>query len=57
MDVVQVKTASEASALIRAECNKVLEELAGYKYDPEAYRRLVRDREGWSEAVADEADD
>ena len=57
MDVVQVKTASEASALIRAECNKVLEELAGYKYDPEAYRRRVRDREGWSEAVADETDD
>ena len=57
MDVVQVKTASEASALIRAECNKVLEELAEYKYDPEAYRRRVRDREGWSEAVADEPDE
>ena len=57
MDIVQVKTASEASALIRSECNKVLEELANYKYDPEAYQRRVRDREGWSEAVADEADD
>ena len=33
------------------------DELAGYKYDPEAYKRRVRDREGWSEALADEADD
>lgn len=57
MDVVQVKTASEASALIRAECNKVLEELAEYKYDPEAYQRRVRDREGWSEALADDTDE
>lgn len=57
MDVVQVKTAAEASALIRAECYKILEELAGYKYDPEAYQRRVRDREGWSELLADDADE
>lgn len=57
MDVVQVSSASEASALIRKECNKLLEELAGYKYDPEAYQRRVRDREGWSESLADETDD
>lgn len=57
MDVVQVKTAAEASALIRTECNKVLEELASYKYDPEAYQRRVREREGWSESLADENDD
>ena len=57
MDVVQVSSASEASALIRKECNKLLEELAGYKYDPEAYQRRVRDREGWSESLTDETDD
>ena len=57
MDVMQVASASEASALIRTECNKVLNELSGYKYDPEAYMRRVRDREGWSETFADEADD
>lgn len=49
MDVVRVKTAPEASEVIRAEVYKVLEELAGYKYDPEEYARRVRDREGWSE--------
>ena len=57
MDVAQVSNANEASALIRAECNKVLNELAAYKYDPEAYQRRVRDREGWSESLSDETDD
>lgn len=57
MDVSQAESAAEASAIIRTECNKVLNELANYKYDPEEYQRRVRDREGWSEAFADEADE
>lgn len=57
MDVVQAGSANEASALIRTECYKILDELAGYQYDPEAYRRRVRDREGWSDALTDEEAD
>ena len=57
MDVVQAGSANEASALIRTECYKILNELAGYQYDPEAYRRRVRDREGWSDALTDEEAD
>ena len=57
MDVVQAGSANEASTLIRTECYKILDELAGYQYDPEAYRRRVRDREGWSDALADEEAD
>ena len=57
MDVVQLTNANEASALIRSECYKILNELAGYKYDPEAYQRRVKDREGWSATLEDEADD
>ena len=57
MDVVQAGSANEASALIRTECYKILDELAGYQYDPEAYRRRVREREGWSDALADEEAD
>lgn len=49
VDVTGVKTAAEASEIIRAEIYKILEELAGYKYDPDEYARRVRDREGWSE--------
>jgi len=56
MDAVQAADAAEASALIRAECCKILNELAGYQYDPEAYRRRVREREGWSGEPGDEAD-
>lgn len=57
MDVVQCVNANEASALIRSECFKILNELSNYKYDPEVYRRRVRDREGWSDPIADETDD
>lgn len=57
MDVAQAASAAEASALIRSECNKILNELAGYQYDPEAYGRRVREREGWSEAIADDSDE
>lgn len=57
MDVIQAGTAAEASAIIRAECYKILDELSNYKYDPEAYQRRVRDREGWSDTFADEAYD
>ena len=57
MDVSQAASAAEASALMRAECAKILNELAAYKYDPEQYKRRVRDREGWSETFADEDPD
>lgn len=57
MDVIQAMSAAEASALIRSECSHILTELSNYEYDPEAYRRRVRDREGWSDSFADEADE
>ena len=57
MDVVQTSNANEASAIIRTECHKILEELAAYSYDPEVYQRRVRDREGWKEALEDETDE
>lgn len=57
MDIVQCSSASEASVLIRSECYKILNELSDYKYDPELYQRRVRDREGWSDPIADETDD
>lgn len=56
VDVVAAETAAEASEVIRAEVYKILEELAGYKYDPDEYARRVRDREGWSD-LSDGEDD
>ena len=49
VDTAAAATAAEASEIIRAEVYKVLEELAGYKYDPDEYARRVRDREGWTD--------
>lgn len=53
MDVIQASSANEASVIIRAECDKVLNELANYKYDPEEYQRRVRDRKGFAPAFDD----
>lgn len=41
--VTQATTAAEASAVIQAECWRVLNELAAYKYDPEDYEQRRRD--------------
>lgn len=57
MDVAQTTNPAEVSVLIRDECYKILEELSAYKYDPEAYMQRVREREGWSENLTDEADE
>lgn len=56
MDIIQATTAAEASVMIRKECYKILEELAGYEYDPKVYQRRVREREGWGDSV-DDTDD
>jgi len=57
VDVVNAASPAEASEIIRTEVYKVLEELAGYKYDPEEYARRVRDREGWRDLAGGEEDE
>ena len=57
MDIAEVSNANEASAMIRKECHAILNELAQYQYDPEEYRRRVRERIGWRKLVEDEADE
>jgi len=46
MDVVKASSANEASAIIRRECNNILEDLSNYKYNPDEFRRKVRERQG-----------
>ncbi len=48
VDVAAVDTAAEASVIIRRECNAILDELSGFKYDPVAYQRLVMERQKWT---------
>lgn len=43
--VTQTTNAAEASAVIQTECWRVLDDLAAYKYDPEAYEQRRRNQE------------
>jgi phage terminase Nu1 subunit (DNA packaging protein) len=54
VDVVGVKTAAEASEIIRAEVYKVMEELSQYEYDPAKYDERVRQRRAWAEKDTDD---
>ena len=52
VDVAGVDDAAEASVIIRREVNAILDELSNFKYDPDAYAQLVRERQKWT--VGDE---
>lgn len=57
VDVSDLKTPAEVSERIQQEINEILRELANYKYDPEEYKRRVRDRQGWSQETEDNVPD
>ena len=46
MDLAPITKPTEISTRVRTEVNAILAELANYKYDPDAYRKRVRDRQG-----------
>lgn len=56
VDVAAARTAPEAEQLIRAEVNAILGELAEFRYDPEVYAKMVRERQGWREVDSEEPD-
>lgn len=47
MDMAETKDAAEAAEIIKNAVYNLLEELADYEYNPEEYRRRVRERQGW----------
>lgn len=57
VDLAAMHTAPEVSERMQAEVYEVLNELAGFKYDPEAYKRRVRDRQGWQEEREDSGEE
>lgn len=57
IDVTEAESAAEASEIIKGTVNDILEELSRYEYDPNEYRRRVRERQGWLEKVDEEDDD
>lgn len=55
VDAAEAQTAAEISDIIKNAVNDILEELSRYEYNPEEYRRRVRERQGWINK--DERDD
>lgn len=57
IDVTEATSAAEASEIIKRTVNDILEELSRYEYDPNEYRRRVRERQGWLEKIEQEDED
>ena len=57
VDVVGASSANEVSAVLRSECYKLLNELADYQYDPEAYQRRLRENKRRNDMEASQTDD
>lgn len=54
VDLANAKTAPEASELVKKEVYGILNAMAQYQYDPEAYKKRVRERRGWNEQQREE---
>lgn len=49
VEVIGAVNASEASDIIKNEINVMMEALTEFRYDPEVYAALVRERKGWQD--------
>ena len=47
VDVAKANTAKVASAVIKREIDELLNDMAGYRYDPSEYAKRVSEREKW----------
>lgn len=56
VDVAALSSAAECAERIKQEVYTVLNNLADYRYDPDEYKRRVRERNGWNER-ADDSDE
>lgn len=49
IDVFNATSAAEASEIIKLECHNILNNLSNYRFDPDEYKRRVRERQGWKD--------
>ena len=56
IDLAPIDKPAEISERIKQEVHAILQELSNYSYDPEAYKKRVRERQGWGD-VTEDADD
>ena len=54
VDLAAIDKPAEAADRIRQEVNSILNRLANYRYDPEEYKKRVRERQGWEGRQYDE---
>lgn len=54
VDLAAIDKPAEAADRIRQEVNSILNRLANYRYDPEEYKKRVRERQGWEGRQHDE---
>lgn len=57
IDLAPISSPAEISERIKQEVNAILLELSNYQYDPETYKKRVRERRGWGELMKEEKDD
>lgn len=56
VDLAGDHTAAEQADVVRKEVYHILEQLAGYRYDPDEYKKRVKERQGWDHPERDEPD-
>ena len=57
VDVLKATNAAAANKIIKAETNRVLEELSEYQYDPSVFAERVKQREGAIQVADDPKDE
>lgn len=57
VDVASAQSASEAAGFIKKAVNDILNSLKDYTYDPEEYKKMVREREKWMSEETDKETD
>lgn len=57
VDVAAAHSAPECADIIKREVHSVLNALANYRYDPDEYKKRVRERNGWNERSGEETDE
>lgn len=57
VDLGGTHTAAEQAERVKQEVYFILDQLANYKYDPEAYKKRVKERQGWEHDHKDDDPD
>ncbi len=57
VDLAAIQTAPEAAERIKQEVYYILNNLSSYRYDPDEYKRRVRERQGWNERREEESEE